>query len=100
MALYIKGEKLPKYGYKELRVCPNGTLEFRDKTDVLVRIPNAVIEVKEPHGDLIDRNKVIRKMCWEKCQAKPMACHETAGRCCLEMQAMIFQPAVIKAEEK
>lgn len=58
MALYIKGEKLPKYGYNELRVWPNGTLEFRDKTDVLVRIPNAVIEVKEPHGDLIDRDKL------------------------------------------
>lgn len=53
----IKGEKLPKYGYNELRVWPNGTLEFRDKTDVLVRIPHAVIEVKEPHGDLIDKSR-------------------------------------------
>lgn len=76
MALYIKGEKLPKYGYKELRVCPNGTLEFRDKTDVLVRIPNAVIEVKEPHGRLIDENEVRVVMSYLCCQPHGLTWNE------------------------
>lgn len=93
MGLYIKGEKLPKYGYKELRVCPNGTLEFRDKTDALVRIPNAVIEVKEPHGRLIDADRLADDLEYDAYNEQD--CYK--ANCAMWLRSDV-NPTVIEAE--
>lgn len=58
MGVYIKGLKIPPSGQFVFVLTSSGMVE-----NVNGLVVGEAVEVKAPHGDLIDRDKVIDKMC-------------------------------------
>ena len=96
MSIYIKGMKLPKEGrYAVIRVIPDGTvfaecLGIGDGTEELPKLK--AVEVKEPHGRLIDADKL--KKTEHDIHIESIGYHHR----CISMENVNEAPTVIEAE--
>ena len=77
MAIYIKGMEIPKEGYVDVRLFSDGRATTQTGEHPFYR-EMKITEVKEPHGDMIDRDSLMRTLA----ENKEYFEHEGVNCCC------------------
>lgn len=107
--ILIRGMEMPQEGFVEILIRDDGTVQQTGKsyridgtdyyTPYIGEIPVMYEAVPvTPHGDLIDRDKLITHFCTHCCVDRSL-CDVDNGKQCCEVEFIKIAPTVIPADK-